>query len=344
MDKKYKTCKKPLVSVLMAVYNEKDEYLREAVESILNQSYHNMEIILVDDGSSARCSELLEEYRKKDCRVRLVRNRINLGLTKSLNIGLRCCHGKYIARMDSDDRSLENRIEEQVRYMERHPSAAVAGSRTAELSSGKKMPGMQFSNSKKIMEARLLFQNAGIIHSTAMIRRGFLAEHRIRYNEKYVKAQDYGLWSDIIYSGGEMRMLDRVLVQYRFHPGQITQRFRDQQTGMADMVRKDNFIRCLGSILSQKEMEIFDALAKQEMYGTLQENLAVISKIRQENKRLDSSILDKELLLRWWTRGRHFHRAGRRAVRGYYFNKYALQIFRPDHFVYAFMYFVRNKL
>lgn len=340
---KYKRMKEPLVSIVMSVYNENEKYLKASADSILNQSYQNLEIILIDDGSCPKCSRQLEQYRRKDKRVVLIKNEKNLGLTKSLNIGIRYSHGKYIARMDSDDISFQNRISEQVNYMEKHSQTAVIGAEVCDLRTGKKMPGMYFSNDRKVMEARLLFCNAGIIHSTAVIRKSFLKEKKIFYQEDYVKAQDYGLWSDVIYSGGRMKLLHRVLAGYRIHPGQITQRFHSQQDLIADRIRKDNFYRCMGSVLTMEEMKIYDGLVKMEMCGALRENIAVIEKIKRKNTRLDARTLNQELLLRWWLRGRHMQLLGQKIDKRYYLNRYALQILWPGNFVYAFKYLVLRK-
>ena len=93
---------KPLVSVLMCVYNTKVEYLEEASSSILNQTYQDIEFIIVDDGSSEQSTlAQLSNICSRSDKVRLIRNNNNIGLTKSLNIGLKKCSGKYIARMDA---------------------------------------------------------------------------------------------------------------------------------------------------------------------------------------------------------------------------------------------------
>lgn len=106
------------ISVLMSVYNEKEEYLRIAVESILNQTYPNIEFIIVnDDPENAVIKRVLHEYSHKDDRIRVVTNDRNLGLDKSLNMGLMYATGMYIARMDSNDYSHPDRLEKELRFM-----------------------------------------------------------------------------------------------------------------------------------------------------------------------------------------------------------------------------------
>ena len=107
-----------LVSVLMSVYKEPVEWIEKSVESIINQSYKNIEfVIILDDPTNYKASEYLENIKIRDSRVILIRNNQNIGLVRSLNKGLRYCTGMYIARMDADDYSYPNRIERQIEYL-----------------------------------------------------------------------------------------------------------------------------------------------------------------------------------------------------------------------------------
>lgn len=111
--------KDSLISVIMSAYNEDLKWIKESVESILNQTYDNLEfIIILDNPDNSQMKEVLENYRKFDNRINLIVNEKNEGLVKSLNIALQHCSGKYIARMDADDISIENRIEKQKHYLE----------------------------------------------------------------------------------------------------------------------------------------------------------------------------------------------------------------------------------
>ncbi len=114
----------PKVSVIMSVYNG-DKYLREAIESILNQTFTDFEFIIVNDGSTDNSLEIIESY--DDERIKTINNKKNIGLTKSLNKALKFAKGKYIARQDADDVSLPNRFEKQVEYLDSHPEVALVG-------------------------------------------------------------------------------------------------------------------------------------------------------------------------------------------------------------------------
>ena len=113
------------ISVVMPIYNTPVSFLKEAVESILNQTFSDFEFIIIDDGSANEVKEYLEGLT--DPRIRIIRNEKNLGITKSLNIGFHAAKGKYIARMDSDDVSLSERFEKQFMFMETHPDVIMCG-------------------------------------------------------------------------------------------------------------------------------------------------------------------------------------------------------------------------
>ena len=114
----------PKVSVLMPVYNTKEEYLREAIESILNQTFTDFEFIIINDGSTNNAEEVIKSY--KDSRIKYYRQE-NHGLIYTLNYGLSLCNGEYIARMDSDDISLPFRFEKQIEVLDKNPNIGIVG-------------------------------------------------------------------------------------------------------------------------------------------------------------------------------------------------------------------------
>lgn len=107
-----------MASVIMAAYNAQ-EYIAEAIESILKQTFTDFEFIIIDDASTDNTSAIIHSY--DDGRIKLIKNTVNLGLTKSLNIGLKHANGKYIIRTDADDVNLIDRFEKQIKYMESNP-------------------------------------------------------------------------------------------------------------------------------------------------------------------------------------------------------------------------------
>ena len=116
----------PKVSVLMPAYNS-EAFVAEAIESILNQTYTDFEFIIINDGSTDKTAEIIDEYAKNDSRIKFINNHKNQGLIAVLNQGLDLCTGEYVARMDSDDISMPQRFEKQVQYMDEHQEVGILG-------------------------------------------------------------------------------------------------------------------------------------------------------------------------------------------------------------------------
>ena len=117
-----------MISVIMSTYKEDERLLRESIESILNQTYRDFEyIIILDYPDNAVHKSVIEEYALKDDRIHFYINEKNMGLTDSLNRGLSLCHGEYIARMDADDISLPDRLERQMKYLEKNHYDLIGG-------------------------------------------------------------------------------------------------------------------------------------------------------------------------------------------------------------------------
>ena len=121
-----KSTNNPLVSVIIPAYNA-NGFLSDAINSILNQTYKNLEIIIVDDGSTDETPKILKIFAKKDQRIKIIRNKRNLNIANSLNIGIKSAKGNYIARMDADDISLPHRIKNQMNYLHKHPEIVILG-------------------------------------------------------------------------------------------------------------------------------------------------------------------------------------------------------------------------
>jgi glycosyltransferase involved in cell wall biosynthesis len=180
----------PRVTVLMSVYNG-EQYLREAIDSILNQTFTDFEFLIIDDSSTDNTNEILHSYN--DPRIRIIRNIENLGLTKSLNIGLGLAEGEYIARMDADDISTSKRFEYQVRYLDENPDIAVVGTGERVIDEkGNVLWISKLPDSHHLVRWGMYFGNC-ICHPSVMMRRSCVKTVGF-YNNKYVQGQDYDLW------------------------------------------------------------------------------------------------------------------------------------------------------
>ena len=182
------------LTVLMSVYNG-EKYLREAVDSILSQTFRDFEFLIINDGSSDGTAQILESY--DDPRMRIVYNEENIGLTRSLNKGLKLARGEYIARMDADDISLPERLEKQVEFLDAHPEVGVLGT-WVEVIDGEGTVGQvwrspQVPTSPALLNWTLMFHNC-LPHPSAMMRLRVI-EGMGGYDPEIRYAQDYDLWA-----------------------------------------------------------------------------------------------------------------------------------------------------
>lgn len=210
-----------LVSCIMANYNTNKEHLKTAIDSILNQTYKDFEIIIVDDKSTDDSLEFLKEYEKLYPQIKILENETNHGLAFSLNKAIEESKGDYIARMDTDDISFPDRFEKQVAYMKAHPDVDILGTFAKEFDQSHNLKMATFIN-KDDTKSLLLFTNC-LFHPTVMIKKSFLEKTGIRYDENFLTSQDYDLWARASHKGN-IEVLDEFLLLYRIHGGQITEK------------------------------------------------------------------------------------------------------------------------
>jgi glycosyltransferase involved in cell wall biosynthesis len=214
------SCLIPQVSVIMSVYNG-SLYLREAIDSILNQTFKDFEFIIINDCSTDRTESILLDYASRDDRIVLINNEQNLGLTRSLNKGLAIATGEYIARQDADDISLPERLSEQVAYMASHPEVTFISSGVQYIDEqGQETWKYTPSCDPIVLRWHLLFYNP-IRHSTVLWRRALVAEQVGDYDPTFIYSQDYDLWVRIA-EKFSIQTLPLILVKLRWHESSIT--------------------------------------------------------------------------------------------------------------------------
>jgi len=183
---------KPLVSVLMSVHNE-ERWVMRAVTSMMSQSYENLEIIIVNDGSTDDTLEILKNLQMHDDRIKIV-NQENTGLTKALNNGLFHCKGKYVARMDADNIAMPSRIRKQVSFLEDNPDFAVVGSwRIDVLPDGVERLHKVPESNEEIQ--RTFVKRNCVSHSSVLVNAQTL--RLFLYDERFLTSQDFELWTRI---------------------------------------------------------------------------------------------------------------------------------------------------
>lgn len=207
-----------LVSVVMPVYNGA-LYLKEAVDSILSQTHANLELIIVNDGSTDNSEQIIRSYT--DERIVYLKNEVNSRICVTLNRGLDIAKGKYIARMDCDDISVPERLQKQVEYMELHPSIGIVGSDIIVFGENMENRLFLFEHDKNICKAGLLFATC-FAHPAVMIRKSLLDEYNFRYDDSYRGLEDFELWYRMS-KYTELVNIPEPLLHYRKHKSQETQ-------------------------------------------------------------------------------------------------------------------------
>ena len=218
------------ISVLMSVHNAANT-VNFAIESILNQTYSNLELIIMDDCSRDNTYKILKKYEKKDSRVKLFNNKENLGLTKSLNILIDHSNGNFIARQDADDYSLPMRFEKQIKYIEKYKIDGCT-TKTFLKNSVQTTPNLSRSLYKKLI---LLYKNP-FIHGTLMVNKEVLNKIG-NYDEKFYYAQDYKLMSDLVNDNKKIKILKDPLYILNTK-NNISTNKKDEQAYFAKCVQK----------------------------------------------------------------------------------------------------------
>ena len=219
-----------LVSVVMSAYNSESS-IAESIESILNQSYQNIEFLIIDDCSTDRTADVIESYLEKNKNIKFTKNKTNLGLTKSLNILIKKSSGQYIARQDADDISLHHRVQEQMQILKSN-NLDFCTTRAIIKDSMKLIPGVSSFLPKKIV---LKFKNP-FIHGTLLAKKTVINEIG-NYDENFIYAQDYKLFYDLLKYNYNFKVI--LKPQYILNiKNNISENKRIEQNYFADCVRK----------------------------------------------------------------------------------------------------------
>jgi len=217
------------VSVVLPAFN-RARYLREAIESILAQTYRDFELIVVDDASTDATPEILSAF--SDERVIIIRNEQNLGAARSRNVALARASGEFIALMDSDDRCAPERLEKQVAYLQAHPELAAVGTWARRIDAEGNRTGADFITPCAPEQVREAVMRGGVpLHPTALLRAGVLRAAGGYRPLLYV--EDYDLWLRLTDEGATVAVIPEYLYEMRIHPQQETQ--TDWPTHVAGM-------------------------------------------------------------------------------------------------------------
>ena len=283
----------PKISVIMPVYNTKEEYLREAIESILNQTFTDFEFIIVNDGSTNNAEEVIRSYQ--DERIKYLKQE-NQGISKSRNNAYKYATGEYIAIFDSDDISLPQRFEKQVKFLDENENVGVLATWGEKFP--EKVPMNNFPERPNYMD---LLDYCCLLHPSVMIRKSVMDKHNISYDESLTSAVDYDLWRQLI-TCTDFYTLQETLVKYRWHNGNVSVKDRANQDKNAQIVHQ----KMLDMLTDNVELQhkIMNIVAKPLNYNFFERIFSIKNRKTFDKKQkiltilgVDIKIKDKKVAL-----------------------------------------------
>jgi glycosyltransferase involved in cell wall biosynthesis len=290
----------PLVTVLMPVYNGGD-YLHQAIDSILNQSYKNIEFLIINDGSTDSGVQVIENY--KDNRIRLINNEDNKGLVYSLNLGLKEAKGEYIARMDADDISLQDRLLKQIDFLAKNPEIGICGTSIKVFGEGRREVSFKYPRTHEECRVRLL-SNTCFAHPTVVFRKSVIEENGIKYKSEFFPAEDFELWA---VNAGRIKYanIPEALYEYRVHRKQISSAKLESQKKLKFGIQLYSLRKVMSELTDEEEM-LYEKISFHHFAYTidfLEKCEALFIRILNANKErnvFDQVFLEKEIQDKWF--------------------------------------------
>lgn len=260
-----------LVSIIIAAYNEDEQHFKEALESLMQQSYQIIEIIIVlDKPDNVNLRKVILEYASTDNRIKTIFNEENIGLANSLNKAMNIAKGDLIARMDSDDISLPNRISNQKKFFDENPDYDIVATNRYILAKDKNIePDKLISTNNYSVFLRSLKYGCVITHPSVMFRKKLIQEIK-GYNDLR-SAQDYDLWIRAIRNGAKIKLLEDRLIVYRVHEKSISSNV-GKQFLYSELVRYTNKRNIEISGVNIKKMEEKFGITNQKMIEEINKN------------------------------------------------------------------------
>ncbi len=270
----------PLVSVLIPVYNG-GKFILGALESITNQTYNNLEIVVINDGSTDNTVELIETL--KDKRIKLVHNEKNIGLIGTLNKGVDFCSGEFIARMDADDFSFPTRIEKQVKLMLSQPETGFCGTWFETYNNEQLISKSSYPSDNDAIQLSQLFKMS-LCHGTALFRKELLLENR--FDPSFAHAEDQELWSRLK-NKAKMANIPEVLYKVVQHGENVSKKFNQVQLNNTDLVFINQLKELLNEEVSLELMKTWRAFCFSNFELSKEETITVGELLRKLNKNRD---------------------------------------------------------
>lgn len=286
-----------LITVLMPVFNS-ELFVKEAIESILNQSYKNFEFLIINDGSTDQSHAIISSFL--DSRIKYVNNKVNKGIVNTLNEGLVLSKGKYIARMDADDIAMPDRLTKQAAFLTANPTYKLCGSMAIAIdATGKEINNLNRPQHSAKIKVFNLFRNA-FIHPTIMADAETIK--KFAYSENFKYAEDYFLFSQITMSYPVANLHERLL-QYRIHGESITSKKK------AEMVQSE--LKTIAYLLSflfdkvdQQSLLVHHSILRPEDAAfsehEIEHHLVNILRANRKKQVFNQRLLSKQLQKDWY--------------------------------------------
>ena len=250
--------KMPKVSVLMPLYKTPVTYLKEAIGSVLAQTFTDFELVLLDDCPEDDRETVVKSFMDK--RIKYFKNEKNLGITRSRNKLIDLAQGEYLAVMDHDDMALPDRFAEQVKVLDMHAKIGVVGC-WMEQFPRKKIS--RYPQSNQDIEYHLM-RGCAIPHTGAMIRKSALGD--IRYDEKFSPAEDWGLWCALL-GKTQFHNVPKVLMKYRWYRGNTTKRQANKMARATKLVRAQ--VRKAHPDIVEKARQSASYIVRMKLFGII---------------------------------------------------------------------------
>ncbi len=217
----------PVVSLVMATYNDSPSYLISAIESVINQTLLEWELVIVDDSTNDITKQVLNDFANKDNRIIVIRSKDGkYGFVKALNVGLEAARGEYVGRMDGDDLSRPQRLEKEVNFLKSNSDFDVVGSHTSIIDSKGNITSYIKFPSTGIRFRLFQIMRCPMQHGSILMRRE-LIDKGVRYDESFKKSEDLELWLRLQKKGYELYNLQEVLYDFRIEDNYAGKRNRE---------------------------------------------------------------------------------------------------------------------
>lgn len=304
--------KLPLISVLMPCYNAENT-LEEALASLMGQTLTDFELIAVNDGSTDGTLEILEDWALDEPRIH-IQSQPHRGIIRTLNTGLKACRAKYIARMDSDDRSHPERLEKQFSFLEANPETALVACQVAGFPPGRVREGFQIYmdwQNSLLTDGdirREMFVESPLAHPSVTIRREWM-ERAGGYQENGW-AEDYDLWLRLYLAGAHFAKLPEILLEWREHPDRLTR--TDGRYSLENFLRAKAHYLARGPLANRDAVILWGAgmIGRRLSKYLLRQELPLVAFIDIDPRKIGRTrrglpILAPEELPTWWRRYQH---------------------------------------